>query len=209
MKKINQTELNILIQDHNLYLNTITDQIEKGQRLILDEVDFTDNDLSDLDFVETYITSSLFKGKVFNNTNFGGAELYDCIFIDTLFENCNLGKTALDYAIITSSKFSNCNFISLETYEAQFENSSFKDCLINSAFSSCIVKDVVFEECNFVSTDFWRCVVENLKISSKKKDIDLLRLIKEINIGTFEMPNLINAESAIEYFKSKCMMDKI
>jgi len=87
MKKINQTQLNIFIQNHNLYLNTITDQNKKGERLILDEVDFTDNDLSNLDFVETYITSSLFKGNVFKNTNFGGAELHDCIFKDIEFEN--------------------------------------------------------------------------------------------------------------------------
>lgn len=209
MKKINQTELNMLIQNHNLYLNTLTDQNKKGQRLILDEVDFTDNDLSNLDFVETYITSSLFKSNVFNNTNFGGAELYDCIFKDIIFQNCNFGKTTFDYAMLIDSKLINCNLINLETLETQFEKLLFKNCIINSAFSNCIVKNVDFVECRFVSTEFWQCVIESLKFSSKKKDLDLIKLIKEINTGTIERPTFINGEEAVEYFKSKSIMNNI
>lgn len=46
MKKINQTYLNILTENHNLHLKSLTDTNSKGRRLILDEVDFTNNDLS-------------------------------------------------------------------------------------------------------------------------------------------------------------------
>ncbi|GAB6085901.1 hypothetical protein JCM11672_11730 [Alkaliphilus crotonatoxidans] len=59
------------------------------------------------------------------------------------------------------------------------------------------------------STEFWQCIVENLKFSSKKKDLDLIKLIKEINIGTNERPILINRDNAIEYLKSKCIMYNI
>ena len=48
MKKINQAELDIFIMNHNLYLKTLTDANKKGKKMILDEVDFTDNDLSKL-----------------------------------------------------------------------------------------------------------------------------------------------------------------
>lgn len=209
MKKINQKELDILIQNHNLYLNTLIDQDKKGQKLILDEVDFTDNDLSNLNFVETYITSSLFKGNVFKNTNFGGAELYDCIFKDIVFEKCNLGKTIFNYAVLTNSKFSNCNLINLETLETQFEDLSFEKCVVNSAFSNCIVKNVIFEECSFVSTEFWQCIIESLKFSFIKKELDIPKLIKEINIGTIERPTFINGDKAVEYFRSKCKIYNI
>ena len=48
-----------------------------------------------------------------------------------------------------------------------------------------------------------------MKFSSKKKDLDLIKLIKEINIGTNERPILINRDNAIEYLKSKCIMYNI
>lgn len=209
MKKINQTQLNIFIQNHNLYLNTISDQNKKGERLILDEIDFTDNDLSNLDFVETYITSSLFNGNVFKNTNFGGAELYDCFFKDIEFENCNFGKTTFNYTKFLSSKFINCNLIDLETLETQFEELLFENCFINSAFSNCIVKDVDFKDCTFASTEFWQCIIESLKFFMKKKDLDIIKLIKEINTGTIERPTFIKDQEAVEYFKSRCIMYNI
>ena len=55
MKTISQIELNMLIEKHNRYLMTITDKKKDGDRLILDEIDFTNNDLSNLDFMDIYI----------------------------------------------------------------------------------------------------------------------------------------------------------
>lgn len=60
-----------------------------------------------------------------------------------------------------------------------------------------------------VSTEFWQCVIESLMFSSKKKDLDLIKLIKEINTGTIERPTFINGKEAVEYFKSKSIMYNI
>ena len=207
MKKINQIELDKFIQNHNLYLKEITNVNKKGKRLVINEVDFTDNDLSKLDFVETYITNSLFKSKVFEDVNFGGAELYDCIFEDVIFRNCNFGKTVFNYTQIMQSKFLNCNLIELETIETCFEKLIFQNCDINGAFSDCIVKNVRFEECVFYSTEFWQCILEKLTFFSRKKILDVKKIIKELNIGTIENPILINGQEAIKYFENKCTIE--
>ena len=141
MKKIHQTELNSLIQNHNIYIETLTDIKKRGKKLVLDEVDFTDNDLSSLNFADTYITSSLFKSHIFKSNNFGDAKLYDCTFENVIFENCNLGKTIFDYSQITKSKFYMCNLLNLETIETCFEEILLNKCLINDAFSYCSIKE--------------------------------------------------------------------
>ena len=75
MKTIGQKALNVLIEKHNEYLRTLIDTDKGGERLFLDNIDFTKNNLSELDFVDTYIASSFFSSQVFRNVNFGDAKL--------------------------------------------------------------------------------------------------------------------------------------
>ncbi len=207
MKKIHQTELNSLIQNHNIYIETLTDIKKRGKKLVLDEVDFTDNDLSSLNFADTYITSSLFKSHIFKSNNFGDAKLYDCTFENVIFENCNLGKTIFDYSQITKSKFYMCNLLNLETIETCFEEILLNKCLINDAFSYCSIKRIEFIECTFSSTEFWQCIIKNMRIFTKDKKCDIKKCIKEINIGTIERPIIIKGETAIKYFENNCVIN--
>ncbi len=206
MKTISQIELNMLIEKHNRYLMTITDKKKDGDRLILDEIDFTNNDLSNLDFMDIYITDSFFSSQIFENKNMGDAKLYSCIFENVVFKNCNLGKTVLDYARIVNSKFINCNLIELETLESSFEKVLFHNCTFDGAFSDCSIKNIVFEDCAIAFTEFWKCSVENLKVSNKTNQWDLRKFIQEINIGTVTNPKFIRNSEAIEYFRSRCEM---
>lgn len=206
MKTIDQIELNMLIENHNTYLKTITDTNKKGKRLVLDAVDFTNNDLSSLNFVDIYITSSVFNSQVFENINLGDAKLYSCGFKDVVFKNCDFGKTTLDYTRIIDSKFFNCNLIDLETVESDFEGLFFNKCSFDGAFSNCMIKSTVFEECTFVSTEFWRCAIKNLKVCDKNGEWDLKRIIREVNIGTVENPLFVKGSQAIKYFESECVV---
>lgn len=78
MKKIEQKELDLLINDHNEYLDSVQKNDSKGNRLILDEIDFSDTNLSRLRFTDVYITDSIFDNTVFEDVNFGGAKLFNC-----------------------------------------------------------------------------------------------------------------------------------
>ncbi len=204
MKLINQIKLNKLIEEHNSYIETIKSKELRGKKLILDDIDFKDNILSELNFLETYISSSYFGNKTLENINFGGAKLYDCIFENITFINCDFGRTVLDYAKIINSKFINCNFNNLETIETQFEKIILEHCNINSMFSDCVVKDGKFINCIFYSIDFWQCILKNLKIYPLKNPFNVKEIIKKINIGTLETPIYIQNEEAVEYFKKVC-----
>lgn len=83
MKTISQIELNMLIEKHNRYLMTITDKKKDGDRLILDEIDFTNNDLSNLDFMDIYITDSFFYHK-YLKTKIWETQSYIAVFLRTL-----------------------------------------------------------------------------------------------------------------------------
>ena len=199
MKKISQEKLNILINNHNLYFESMSSDDTKGIKLILDEIDFTDNDLSDLNFVEVYITSSLFKNMSFENINFGGSELYSCHFDNVTFNNANFGKTVLDYAEIKNSRFCNSNLSSIETYEAVFKNVIFECCEFNGVFSHSKVKNVIFSDCHFKGTEFWKCIIKNLEFINMR-NFSIEYLIKELNTGTFENAKFISNKDAVNYF---------
>lgn len=204
MKTISQIELNMLIERHNKYLKSLMDSKKRGERLLLDEIDFTCNNLSDLNFVDIYITSSYFSSQIFENKNMGDAKLYSCIFENIIFENCNLGKTVLDYARIVNCKFINCNLVELETLETSFEGVLFRNCTFNGAFSDCVIKNATFEGCIITSTEFWKCSIESLKVSNKTNQWELKKFIREINIGTITTPQYIKDSEAIEYFEKQC-----
>ncbi len=189
MKLINQIKLNKLIEEHNSYIETIKSKELRGKKLILDDIDFKDNILSELNFLETYISSSYFGNKTLENIT---------------FINCDFGRTVLDYAKIINSKFINCNFNNLETIETQFEKIILEHCNINSMFSDCVVKDGKFINCIFYSIDFWQCILKNLKIYPLKNPFNVKEIIKKINIGTLETPIYIQNEEAVEYFKKVC-----
>lgn len=206
MKKINQTDLNILIENHNLYLKSITDTNSKGQRLILDGVDFTNNDLSKLNFVDVYVTSSLFTSQMLQNANFGGSELYDCSFTNVVFDKCNFGKTILNYSVIAESKFLKCNLVEIETLECNFEKLLFNNCSLSGAFSNCTIKNAIFEECTFNYPEFWKCVIENSKIVNYD-ELDLKNIISNVNIGTIEEPIFVENQDALKYLESRLTIE--
>ncbi len=207
MKKINQAELDIFIMNHNLYLKTLTDANKKGKKMILDEVDFTDNDLSKLDFTEINISSSLFKFKMFQNVNFADAALYDCTFVDTVFKNCNFGKSIFSYTKFINVTFQNCDFVDLETLDTQFIEVIFHNCRLDGAFSNCVIKQSKFEECTINSTEFWQCIIEDITIFSTNKSLNLEKYVRELNVGTMEKPIFMKGSEALNYFKDKCIIE--
>lgn len=84
-----------------------------------------------------------------------------------MFVDCNFRKTVLDYARIVRCKSINCNLVQLETMVFSFEDVFFYDCVLDGAFSDCLIKDAVFEKCAFNSTEFWQCSLENVKFGAE------------------------------------------
>lgn len=199
MKKIEQKELDLLINNHNLYMNSIHKNNTEGKRLILDAIDFSNNNLSQLNFVDVFITDSIFENLIFKNTNFGGAKLYGCKFNNISFKNVNFGKTELDYSIIINSTLDNCTLIKVSSNETFFENLCFQNCKLGDVFSNSVIKNILFEECIFNGVEFWECIINN--ITFKKSEFKITDNIKNINKGSLEQPIIINGDEAINYFK--------
>lgn len=196
-KTISQEELEHLIDDHNLYMDTIG---KKGKKLILEDIDFTGNDLSRLDFYGVFIVSSLFDNHTFKDKSFGRAELYSCIFKNTTFENCNLRKTVLSYVNVINCKFNNCNLLVLDTFETRFIDCLFEKCNMNGAFRHCLLKNIVFKECSFIPFDFWQSIIENVQFSNHEL-LDIPNMIENLNAGTFLRPQYLKGIDAVNHFK--------
>ncbi|UAC49981.1 pentapeptide repeat-containing protein [Bacillus aquiflavi] len=174
---------------------------KEGKRLILDEIDFSSNNLSQLNFVDVYITDSIFCNTVFENTNFGGAKLYGCEFNNITFKNVNFGKVELDASKIVNSIFDNCTLIKVSSNETLFGNLCFQHCKLDDVFSNSIVKNILFEECDFNGIEFWECIISSLKF--KKSKFKVTDMKKNINKGTLERPVIINGDEAISFFKER------
>lgn len=202
IKKIGQNELDLLISDHNKYIDSAQKNELEGNRLILDEIDFSNNNLSKLNFVDVYITDSIFNNIVFENINFWGAKLYGCKLNDITFRNVNFGKAELDFSHIVNSTFDNCTLIKVSSNETYFENLYFKSCKIDDVFSNSKINNIQFEECDFNGVEFWECIINNLKFINSKFDVN--NIIKKINKGTLEQPIIVNGNEAIKIFKERC-----
>lgn len=199
MKRIEQKKLDLLIKNHNLYMDSINKMNINGKKLILDEIDFSDNDLSQLNFVDVHITDSIFKNTIFNNVNFGGSKLYSCEFNNVTFKNTNFGKTQLDSSTIINSTFNNCTLVKVNSNDAFFKDLCFENCKLHDVFSYSIVKNILFEECEFNGAEFWECIISNLEFRNSR--FEIVDVIKRINKGTLEQPLIINGDEAIEFFK--------
>src|SRR5699024_8760741 len=107
MKQLKQKELDLLIDNHNKYIEALQ------------------NDESKLNFVDVYITRSNFKNAILENVNLGGAKFYECTFSNMTFRNVNFGKTVLDFSLLTDSTFDNCSFTKINSNETYFQDLNF------------------------------------------------------------------------------------
>lgn len=114
---------------------------------------------------------------MFQNVNFRGSELYDCSFTKVVLDNCNFGKTILNYFVIAESKFLKCNLVELETLE-----------------------------CKFKYPEFWKYVIESLKIVNNK-DLYFKKIICNVNIGSIVEPIFVENQEAIKHFESRFTID--
>lgn len=198
-EKIEQKELDLLISDHNKYIDSAQKNELEGKRLILDEIDFSQNDLSRLNFVNVYITGCIFHNMVFENINFGGAKLYDCNLSNITFRNINFGKAVLDFSHIEHSTFENCTLRKINSNETKFEKIYFNSCKLDDVFAYSVLNDVEYENCEINGVEFWECIINNLKFINSEFDVN--DSIKKINIGTLEQPIIVNGNEAVKLFK--------
>jgi len=199
MKKLKQKELDVLIDNHNKYIEALQNDESAGKKLILDEVDFSNNDLSKLNFVGVYITSSYFKSTILENVNFGGAKLYDCKFRNMTFKNVNFGKTELDFSLLRDSTFESCTLVKVNSNETYFQDLNFNNCTIDDVFSNSKIDQIRFENCKFNEIEFWECIISNLTFISSNFHTDM---ISKVNKGTFDEPTIVKGKEAVDIFKS-------
>src|SRR5699024_8839693 len=114
MKQLKQKELDLLIDNHNKYIEALQNDESAGKKLILDEVDFSNNDLSKLNFVDVYITSS-------NFTKINSNETY---FQDLNFNNCTMDDV-FSNSKASHIQFENCIFNGIEFWECIISNLTF------------------------------------------------------------------------------------
>ncbi|MGD7006908.1 pentapeptide repeat-containing protein [Metabacillus sp. 84] len=202
MEKIEQSELDSLINDHNKYIDSVQRNELEGNRLILDGIDFSNNNLSELNFLDVYITDSFFKNHVFENTNFGGAKLYGCKLNHIVFRKANLGKAEMNYSHVADCAFEKSDLIKVNSFETYFENVNFTSCIIDDFFSNSKINQVQFEDCKFGGVEFWECVTNNIKF--KNHPFNANDHIKRINKGTLEQPIFVDGNEAIKVFIESC-----
>lgn len=199
MKQLKQKELDLLIDNHNKYIEALQNDESAGKKLILDEVDFSNNDLSKLNFVDVYITSSNFKNAILENVNLGGAKFYECTFSNMTFRNVNFGKTVLDFSLLTDSTFDNCSFTKINSNETYFQDLNFNNCTMDDVFSNSKASHIQFENCIFNGIEFWECIISNLTFISSYFHTDM---ISKLNKGSLDEPIIVDGKEAISIFKS-------
>ncbi len=78
---------------------------KEGNKLVLDEIDFSYNNMSNAYFEGSYITSSVFRNNIFNGTDFNGIQMYDCKFFNVNFDNTTMVKADFKYCLVKESVF--------------------------------------------------------------------------------------------------------
>ncbi|MEI3613631.1 pentapeptide repeat-containing protein [Pseudogracilibacillus sp. SO30301A] len=199
MNKMKQEELDLLIENHNKYIKALQNNETDGKKLMLDRIDFSNNNLSKLNFVDVYITDSIFNDTVLDGVNFGGAKIYDCKLNNMTFKNVNFGKAEFDFSYIKDSSFEDCFFTKVSSNQTLFENLYFKSCKINDVFSNSKINYIHFENCDFNGVEFWKCIVQGLQFTNSNFDVD--DMIRKINKGTLDEPVIVDGEEAVNTFK--------
>lgn len=184
MRKITQEELNKIMEEHRQWLRNKGN----GKRAVLDCVDFSELDISFINFQGAILTNSVFSNMVFTSTIFDSADLTGADFSKTkmtnisfsnslYFNETNFNKINFKNAMIEDSRlnssFMDCNFANSRIYhsiiaKSDFYSSNFSDAniinckLVNNVFTDSNLNNTNFEYSNFL--DCFDMVLDTAKL---------------------------------------------
>jgi len=111
----------------------------------LDQVDFSEADLSRANLGATSLTASNFYNAKLNNTNFNKASLTACQFVkanlnatqwmEAKLKDCNFTQASLQQLNLIDQTIDQCNFTECNLSKGNFVNPLFKDCNFNKVIA--------------------------------------------------------------------------
>ena len=104
-KKITQQELNEILKQHKLWLES---DFVKGERAYLTDADLSNADLSNADLTNANLRGSYLRGADLTNANLSNADLSDAGLRGADLTNANLYKTIFSFSQI-DNMISMCN----------------------------------------------------------------------------------------------------
>ena len=180
LAEILQTDVNYLIygQEKARPINSETEQKEQetaedGRGMKKDarrQKLFKKVNWKDMDFAGSDLRDKKFDFSNLEKCDFSACNLLNGSFRFSHVKNCSFDKAGLENADFSMSDVSNCGFGGARLNGAQIDGGDFHDCGLQGAdfsdmtakrslFKNCaadgvIIKDVLFEECQFVGVEF-------------------------------------------------------
>ncbi|WP_019533952.1 pentapeptide repeat-containing protein [Paenibacillus ginsengihumi] len=199
MIKISQSELNERLANHQHFINS---KGEKGEKIILDEMDFSDRSFFGATCTGVHITSSLFQNCVFENVEFYDCYLCDCRFENVTFENVNIVKANLSYSTFDQCEFHNSKIWRCDTIETEYSNSSFHHCALYDCFAYSSLRNMTFHHIDFEDLSFYCAIVKNIHFANVIH-FDEREVGNKLNLGSFDEEKIVTDEEAIRHLRSQ------
>ncbi len=107
------------------------------------QTDFSNSDFKNFEDNITKIYSGNFENAVLNETDFSGAELFNCNFIHADFENTNFSGTDLSRCVFGEDPLFGCDFSNADLTEVRFLGSNLRGTnFTNARFENTLFQDV-------------------------------------------------------------------
>ena len=150
----------------------------------LDKVDFHQCIFQNCTFTECHFEKIYFLDVVFKHCNFSNIDMNDSTFKRVVFDACKLTGTNFSDGVIDHAHFTSCSAQYANLTNMKIENALFKDSDFSNAFmQGQHYKNVAYENCKLISTDFYK---------TKLKDIDLSsNMIAGIAVSDYELKGAI------------------
>ncbi|OAB42112.1 pentapeptide repeat-containing protein [Paenibacillus glacialis] len=206
MTAYNKEEIIHQLESHQLWIDTLG---KEGNKLGFDEVDFCniDIDLIKYPLDQAYLTACTFDGMNLYGKDMHSSLICSSTFITTNLENADFYKADVSYVDFTNANVKNARYAKSDCSEAIF----IKADLTNAKLISCSLYLTDFREATLKNVDvssssFKGVLLKGAKLSGIKGLEDAF--IKSINIGTPEIPILIEGEEAVQWIINNCSTDE-
>lgn len=189
---------------HKKWIETIG---KEGKKLVLDEFDLRNYNLSEKLLEQAYLIDCIFDNSNLENIDFYASVLCSSTYKDAKLKNCDFYKSDLSYVNFSNAIIKRVRFSKSDCSEAIFTNADLTECKLINA-------------CLYL-TDFSNAKLDNIDISGSTFDETLLkgatlRNIKgieeahfqSINIGTLENAIILKSEQAKKWIIENCFEDR-
>lgn len=187
------------ILEHEKWVDSLG---EKGEKLVLDEIDFREQTLRDRIMNQAYITACNFNDMNLVQIDFSWSLMCSSTFNWSTLRDCIFYKSNLGFAEFKEATF----------YECDLHKSDCSD----TVFRDAIFKDTRFVDALLYKTDFSGSIMENVEFTLayiEEATFNGVRMkaikgieeanIKSINIGTTDEPQMLYGDEAKQWLMNQ------